>query len=176
MQRLIAVLALTALAGCEGKKPDDEAILAQAEKLATPLPGLYRSTTTFEGYDLPNADGEDARIVRDRLAGLDPQVREFCLTPAEGGFRDMLKSMQDGDCTIERFTTRRRALDAQMHCAMKAGGTSTVKMTGTADPVSSQIRLDIDQLSDGIPGGQARLTIAIANERTGDCPQDAATP
>ncbi|WP_305096708.1 DUF3617 domain-containing protein [Croceibacterium aestuarii] len=174
MQRLIAALVLATLAGCEAKAPDDHAVLEEAGKLAEPLPGLYRSTTTFEGYALPNADAEDARIVRERLAGLSPQVREFCLTPADakGGFREMLKSMQDGDCTIERFAARREALDAQMRCTMKAGGSSLVTMTGTADPQSSRIKLEIEQMSDAIPGGEARMTIAIANQRTGDCPPD----
>lgn len=171
MYRLIAATALALLAGCEGKKPDDEAVLEQAAKLAEPLPGQYRSTTTFAGYELPNADTEDARIVRERLSKVSPQVREFCMTPeeAEGGFRTMLASMQDGDCTIERFAAHRGRLDAAMRCSMTGGGTSTIAMSGTADPQSSHVTLEIDQLSDGLPGGLAKMKVEIENERIGDC-------
>lgn len=172
MRRLTIVLLTLAMTGCNAPGPDDEAVLAEADKLANPLPGLYRSTTTFGGLELPGADADQARVARDRMAGLSPQVSEFCLTPAEaeGGFRAMLQAMQEGDCAFDRFETLDGRLSADMRCTATSGVISKVAMAGEADPQSSQLTLSIDQTGDAIPGGRMRMSMKVVSERTGDCP------
>lgn len=172
MPRLIAAFAVLSLTGCEARGPDNAAVLAEAGKLAEPLPGLYRSTTTFAGYDLPEASPREAAIVRERMAGLAPQVREFCLTPEEarGGFRDMLKAMQEGDCSIVRFAAADGKVDARMRCQGQGGVASQVTMAGEAAAERSRIALDIEQSGDAIPGGRSRMRMHVVSERIGDCP------
>ena len=172
MSRLTSAFGLLLLAGCEAPGPDDAEVLAEAEKLAEPLPGLYRSTTSFEGYELPGATAREAEIVRERMASLSPQVREFCLTPedAQGGFREMLTAMQEGDCTVERFAAQDGRLDARMRCSGRGGIESRVTMAGEADPVRSRLSLDIEQSGDAIAGGRSRMLMQVASERIGDCP------
>ena len=174
MPRLTWAVGLLLLAGCGAAGPDDAEVLAEADRLAEPLPGLYRSTTSFDGYELPGAAPREAEIVRQRMASVSPQVREFCLTPkeAEGGFRDMLQAMQEGDCAFQRFEARDGRLDARMRCTGQGGVVSQVTMTGSADPVRSQVSLAIEQSGDAIPGGRSRMTMKVASARIGDCPRE----
>jgi hypothetical protein len=167
----LGALGALVLAGCDAGGPDDAAVLAEAAKLAEPLPGLYRSTTSFEGYELPGAAAREAEIVRQRMASLNPQVREFCLTPedAQGGFRAMLKAMQEGDCAVERFAAQDGRLDARMRCSGRGGIESLVTMAGEADPVRSRLSLDIEQSGNAIAGGRSRMLMQVASERIGDC-------
>lgn len=171
MSRLTWVVGLLLLAGCGAAGPDDAEVLAEADRLAEPLPGLYRSTTSFDGYELPGAAPREAEIVRQRMASVSPQVREFCLTPkeAEGGFRDMLQAMQEGDCAFQRFEARDGRLDARMRCTGQGGVVSLVSMAGEADPIRSKLALDIEQSDEAIPGGRARMALSVTSERIGDC-------
>jgi len=173
MPRLIALLPAAALASC-GSGPTEAEILAEADRLAEPLPGLYRSTTTLENYDMPGAAMDQARIARERMV-LSPQVREFCLTPDEaaGGFRRMLADMQGGDCAMEKFASHDGRLDARMRCTGGNAIASTVSMSGEADPQRSTIDLAIEQQGDALPGGVVRMELTVESVRVGDCPPGA---
>ncbi|MGX7894681.1 DUF3617 family protein [Tsuneonella sp. HG222] len=170
MRQLIVLAAAAGLSGC-GSGPDDAQVLAEAGRLAEPLPGLYRSTTTLESYEMPGAAMDQAQIARRRME-IEPQVREYCLTPEEaaGGFRRMLADMQDGDCAIERFETLDGRLSAAMRCAGENAIVSHIAMSGEADPERSNMTLAIEQQGDALPGGSVRMRMNVRNERTGDCP------
>ena len=173
MSRLIAAAILPAafLAGCSDG-PDEQQVLAEADRLARPLPGLYRSTTVFENYELPASSALEAETIRERMTGLSPQVREFCMTPkeAEGGFREMLSSMQEGDCAFESFSSQDGRLDARMRCNGETGIASLVTMAGEADPIRSTMRLEIEQSGNAVPGGTSRMVLTVESRRIGDCP------
>jgi hypothetical protein len=172
MQRL-AFVSLLFLAACQNKRPDDEAVLAEANKLTKPLPGLYRSTTSLVSFDLPGADPRTADMIRDRFAQVLPQHREFCLTPraAARGFEDMVRQSQQGDCRIESFVADNSHLSAQMSCRLAAKLNSTVSVDGTGGPDSSHIDLRIVQTGPSVPGGTQTMAMKVDNVRVGDCPQ-----
>jgi hypothetical protein len=173
MQRLAIVACLLLLAGCRDKGPDDKAVLAEAGKIARPLPGLYRSTTSLLSFDLPGADPRTADIMRDRFAQVLPQQRDFCVTPAAAarGFEDMVRQSQQGDCRIEKFVADKSYLSARMSCRLGAKLSSTVTVDGTGAADRSRIDLAIVQTGPSVPGGTETLTMRVDNVRTGDCPQ-----
>jgi hypothetical protein len=172
MQRLGTVACLLLLAGCHGKGPDDKTVLAEANKMTKPLPGLYRSTTSLTAFDLPGADPATADMMRDHFAQVMPQRREFCVTSeaAARGFADMIRQSQQGDCRIERFVADRAHLSARMSCRLGPKLISTVTVEGTGAPDRSQIDLGIVQAGPSVPGGRETIAMHVDNVRIGDCP------
>jgi hypothetical protein len=171
MQRL-AFVSLLFLAACQNRGPDDKTVLAEADKMAKPLPGLYRSTTSLTAFDLPGADPQTADIARDRFAQIMPQRREFCVTPAAAarGFEDLVRQSQQGDCRIERFVADKSHLSARMSCRLGPKLTSNVTVEGTGAPDRSQIDLGIVQRGPSVPGGSETIAMHVDNLRVGDCP------
>ena len=166
-----AALCLASLGACRDEAPDRTEVLAQSANLVKPLPGLYRSTTTLIGFELPGADPRTADLMRDRFGQVLPQTREHCLTPEEArrGFADVIRRTQQGDCRIERFVANATRLSARMRC--RSGGlTSVVAVEGTGAPERSRVDLKIVQTGSGIPGGSETISMKIDNERVGDCP------
>ncbi len=173
MQRLGAVLCLLLFAGCNDTAPGEKAVLAEAGKLARPLPGLYRSTTSLTSFDLPGVDPRTEDTMRDRFAQVLPQTREFCLTPqaAARGFEDMVRQSQQGDCTIERFVANDQRLSARMSCRLGPKLNSTVSVEGAGEPTRSRVDLRIVQTGPSVPGGSETITMQVENNRVGDCPR-----
>jgi hypothetical protein len=173
MQRLAVLSLPLLLVACQNKGPDDKAVLAEANKMTRPLPGLYRSTTSLTSFDLPGADPQTADIMRDRFAQVLPQRREFCVTPeaAARGFQDMLRQNQQGDCRVERFEADKSHLSARMSCRLGPKLTSTVTVEGTGAPDRSQIDLEIVQSGPSIAGGSETIAMHVDNVRVGDCPR-----
>jgi hypothetical protein len=175
MQRLGALLVALVLAACNQQPPNDKEVLQQGARLVKPLPGLYRSTTRLKGFDLPGAPPQTEDDMRDRFSQVLPQTREHCVTPeeAERGFEDMVRQSQSGDCTIERFVANRTELSARMRCQSGANLVSVVSVEGTGQPDRSHVDLTVVQSGPAIPGGSETITMAVDNQRLGDCPPQA---
>lgn len=172
--RLAAAGLCLALAGaCRQQGPSDRQVLAEADKLAKPLPGLYRSTTSLTAFDLTGTDPRTEDMMRDRFAQVMPQRRQFCLTPeaAARGFEDVIRQSQQGDCDIRRFVADKSRLSAQMFCRVGHKLTSTVTVEGTGAPDRSHVDLKIVQEGPSVPGGSETIGLSIDNVRVGDCPQ-----
>ena len=169
-QAIAASLALLP-AACGGGAPSDEAILAEAGKLAQPLPGKYRSVTRLTRFELPNASPQEADRLRTLMGGLVPQASEFCLSAAQArdGFAQMLRRSQQGDCRFARFGADASRLNAEMRCTGAAGSTSTVVMEGEGGARRSRMTLRVDQRAASIPGGELQMELEVSNRRTGDC-------
>ena len=164
-------LCLALVAGCKDRQPSDRQVLAEAGKLAKPLPGLYRSTTSLTAFELTGADPQTEDMMRDRFAQVMPQRREFCVTPqaAARGFEDMLRQSQQGDCEIERFAADKARLSAQMRCRVGPRLTSTVSIEGTGEPNRSHVELEIVQAGPSVPGGSETIGLSVDNVRIGEC-------
>jgi hypothetical protein len=171
--QILGVMGLAVLSGCQKDDVGAKEVMAQANKLTKPLPGLYRSTTTLTSFELPGADPETADIMRDRFAQVLPQQRNFCVTPAEAerGFENMIRQSQQGDCRIERFVSNQSRLSARMACRLAEKLSSTVSVEGTGEAARSRIDLEIVQTGPSIPGGSETLAMRIDNVRVGDCPR-----
>lgn len=170
-RRLGAAALAIIIGGCQQKAPSAQEVLEQASHLEAPLPGLYRSETRLEQFALPGASRRDAQLLRRRMAGVQPQVAQSCLTPeqARQGFAPLVQQLQQGDCRFDSFVANSAAMRAELHCTAPGGVQSHVRMEGTGAAAGSTMRLSIDQRGPAIPGGVQTMTLQVVNRRIGSC-------
>jgi uncharacterized protein (DUF885 family) len=164
-----------ALAACTPEPPGEEEILAGAQSLPAPQPGLYRSTTRLTDYDLPQASPQDAAAMRARLGGMPASVAEHCVTAAdaEEGWLALVRGLNEGTCRVERFSAGDGAMEAVVACIGPDQMTSHMAMTGIASETASSMDLRIIQNGPAIPGGEQAMAMMVTSERIGDCPTPA---
>lgn len=155
----------------QAEQPSDAQILERAGKLEQPVPGLYRSITRMTAYELPGAPPAEARLARERMAGVEPQESQSCLSAeeAKSGYQSMLQSLQDGECRFDSFTTSGAKMSAVMRCASPDGGSSVITMDGVGRSTESSMELAIEQQGLTIPGGTATIRLTVESRRIGDC-------
>lgn len=174
MKRIIIAMAAGALvAGCSGGNADadgDGAVsMKEAAKKAEsaglkPEPGLYKTTVTMAGLDIPGLPPEMA----DHGAGMTTTV-EDCLTAADvdKGFEELIKQGQDGECSYESFNIAGGKFDAVMVCKTPQGSTK-MEMAGTATPTRTDLEAKMAMNFEGV--GEGTMTFTSTHERIGDCP------
>lgn len=169
---IAAAAAAALLVGCSGKGEE-----AASEKVAVkeaakqveaqglkPQPGLYKTTITMTGLEIPGLpegmEGHGAGMTR---------TLESCLTQAEvdKGFDGLLKKGQDGECSFEKFALAGGDLDAVMVCDAQ-GRTSRMEMTGTLTPTTADMEATTSLAFDGV--GEGTMNFTAKHERIGDCP------
>ncbi len=130
----------------------------------TPQPGLYRATITMTGIDIPGMPPEMAG----HGAGM-TTTTEDCLTKqdVEGGFEEMLKRGQNGECSFEKFAIDGGAYDGVMVCKTPEGS-ARMTMNGTATPTGSDFTAVMAMNFEGV--GDATMKFAAKHERIGECP------
>ncbi|WAT17789.1 DUF3617 domain-containing protein [Aurantiacibacter sp. MUD11] len=169
---LASILSIVSLSACAGE-PDfvsEEEILARAEVLIAPQPGLYRTTSTMTEFALPGASPQEATRMQQRLGGLQPQVVEGCLAAGEDGFLSLVQAMQEGSCSSTRFDTSETSLHAEMTCEIADGTISEIVMRGKVSAQDSRLQSRVVQQGPGIPGGMQRFVLMVESRRLGDCP------
>lgn len=160
------------LGGCgEDAPPSPQQVIEQAGHLPQPLPGRYRSETRLTALDLPGAGEVDAKLLRDRMQAVQPQLREFCLSAAEAqqGFAPLVKQLQQGDCAVAQFSADKGQLQAELTCDAPGHVRARIRMTGTAGQRESQMMLSITQQGPAIPGGRLLLDMEVHNTLIGSC-------
>lgn len=170
---LAAALAAAAmLAGCSGKDEagKGEAVTVkdaarQAEKAGLkPQPGLYKTTITMTGLEIPGMPEE----MEGHGAGL-ARTLESCLTQAEvdKGFESLLTKGQDGQCRFENFALKDGTFEALMVCEAQ-GATTRTTMEGTATPTGADVTASTRM---GFGGGvEGTMNVSAKHERVGECP------
>lgn len=168
---LIAALGAACLAGCSGEanRQEGEAVAVRdaarqvdAQGLK-PQPGLYKTTITMTGLEIPGLpegmEGHGAGLAR---------TLESCLTPAEvdKGFDALLKKGQDGECAFERFALAGGQLDAVLVCNAQ-GRTSRMAMKGTLTATSADLEAATRLAFEGM--GKGTMNFTARHERIGDC-------
>lgn len=171
---IITLAAAMLAAGCSGEKESAAgegapASIAEAAKQAAaaglkPQPGLYKTTITMTGIDIPGMPPE----MEGHGAGL-ARTLESCLTEAEveKGFETLLKRGQDGACRFENLAFKDGAFEGVLVC--DAAGTSTrMAMAGTAKATGADFTATTAMQ---FPGGvEGTMNYAAIHERVGDCP------
>lgn len=173
MKPIIIAAAIAALlAGCSDKGEDaagekvavkDAAKQAEAQGLK-PQPGLYKTTITMTGLEIPglpeDMEGHGAGLAR---------TLESCLTQAEveKGFDGLLKKGQDGECNFERFALTGGDLDAELVCDAQ-GRTTRMDMKGTLTATAADMEATTTIAFDGV--GEGSMNFTAKHERIGDCP------
>ncbi|WP_285713142.1 DUF3617 domain-containing protein [Erythrobacter oryzae] len=172
--RSLTIFAAAMLAaGCSGEKESEApkgapATVAEAAKQAEtqglkPQPGLYKTTITLTGLDIPGLpegmEGHGAGLVR---------TLESCLTAAEvdKGFETLLTKGQDGACSFETFTLKDGAFQGMLVCEAQ-GVTTRTAMEGSAKPTGAEFTAATRKDFGGVEG---TMNVSVQHERTGDCP------
>jgi hypothetical protein len=150
-------------AASDGKVSASEAAEAAAN-MPKPEPGLYRTTITMIGIDVPGMGQNMAGH-----GGGMTTTSEYCLTEQDvaEGYQEMMKRGQDGSCTYERFNAGDGRLDAVMLCKTESGD-ARMEMTGTATATGSEFDAKMAMDLDGMGNGTMRFK--AKHERIGDCP------
>jgi hypothetical protein len=177
MQRIITIAAAAAaaalIAGCSDGNADADASgdvsikeAAEAAKadMPKPQPGLYKTTVTMTGLDIPGMPPEMAG----HGAGL-TTTSEHCLTQEEvdKGFEELVKQGQDGECTYEKFDLAGGQIDAVMVCNAE-GRAARMEMTGTTTPTTAELEASMAMEFDG--AGKGTMNFTAKHQRVGDCP------
>lgn len=174
MKRIItAATGILLLAACSGGNTDADgngeisakevAAKAKAE-MPKPQAGLYKTTVTMTGLDIPGLPPE----MKGHGAGM-TTTTEDCMTQAEvdKGFEELVKQGQDGECTYERFDLADGKLDAVMNC--KADGRiARMEMAGTTTTTGADLTAKMAMEFDG--AGKGTMSFSAKHERIGDCP------
>lgn len=173
--RIMAILAGGALllaSGCsdggsvdadsDGTISMDQAASAAAN-IPKPEAGLYRSTITMTGIDVPGMGADMAG----HGSGM-TTTNEYCLTQDDvaQGYEEMMKRGQDGSCSYERFNVAGGKLDAVMVCQTEQGD-ARMEMKGTASSTGSEFDAKMQMDLDG--KGNGTMSFSAKHERIGDC-------
>ncbi|MEO0056878.1 MAG: hypothetical protein RIT17_314, partial [Pseudomonadota bacterium] len=145
MKRIIMAAAGAALiAGCSGGNPDADGdgkvSMKEAAKTAKaqgikPEPGLYKTTVTMTGINIPGMPPEMAGHGAGQTV-----TSEDCLTQQEvdKGFEELIKQGQNGECSYERFNLAGGKIDAVMVCQAE-GRETRMEMTGTTTATTADL-------------------------------------
>ena len=94
----------------------------------------------------------------------------FCMTEADiakGGPEEMVKSLAEGDCTMNSFNVSGNTVVADMQCPGEGGGTRKVRMEGEMRADGSTMTMDMEQDIAGV--GATTMKMRVTSERIGDC-------
>lgn len=132
-------------------------------------PGNWKSTMGMEKFEIPGAPAEIQRQATAMMA--QTQSMEACMTAAQAklGVRDFSRSMQQGDCQMNDFTSGGGKMSGTMDCKSGSMGATSMKMEGTYTEQKVEMRLAGAVLQPSLPGGKANIAMKISSERTGDC-------
>jgi hypothetical protein len=174
----IAALATIALASCgkEEKKPvTTEKVIAEAGKLAQPLPGQYETKVKLLEFSVPGLPPAQAEKIKGMMGNVGGETSSYCLTPDEAkkGFEESVRKMGQGQgglkCDFNRFDVDGAKIAAAMTCVGQQGMTSEMKLDGTATAQSTSMHMAMTQKAPMIPGGEMRMEMQMDSHRTGDC-------
>ncbi|WP_374406134.1 DUF3617 domain-containing protein [Pelagerythrobacter sp.] len=172
-----SALALTACGDGADQPKSPEEVMAAADNLVKPTPGLYRSNTEIVDFEIPGIPPAQAAQMRDLAAGLQGEEQTRCLTQAEAdeGFKPVVRRLGEGaegiTCAFDRFDADGSDLDAALTCTGSDGTEAHMTIDGVVEAESSSMRMEMSQSSPAIPGGEMRMTMKVSSQRIGDCPE-----
>jgi hypothetical protein len=174
----IAALATLALASCgkEEKKPvTREKVIAEAGKLAQPLPGQYETRVKLLNFSIPGLPAAQAEKIKGMMGNVGGESSSYCLTPEEAkkGFEESVRKMGQGQgglkCDFTKFDVDGPKIAAEMNCSGQQGMQSEMKLKGTATAQSTSMHMAMTQKTAMIPGGEMNMEMELDSHRTGDC-------
>ncbi|MDZ4308213.1 DUF3617 domain-containing protein [Allopontixanthobacter sp.] len=172
----IALLALTA---CGSETPEEKStdeVVAEARKMAGPMPGQYETTTVLREFSVPGVPAQQAEMMKQQFASGTDRTETFCLTKdqAEKGFEEMVRSMgqmgQGVTCSFSKFDASGSKLDAALNCTGPGGTTMTMGMDGTVESERSDMTMTMNSRSTMMPGMEMTMVMDSRSRRIGECP------
>lgn len=171
---ILSLATVLLLAGCGDNAADEATTLAEAaEDMADgpqPQPGQYTTSTEILEFSVPGLSEDMQAMMRSAMAEGAQTGSSYCLTEADAATsrEDMIRSMTESNCTVERFDMAGGDIDAALSCPAGEGGmTGDVTMTGTMSETGANMEV---AFSSQVPEmGQANIRMRIVSERVGDC-------
>ncbi|QZH75571.1 MAG: DUF3617 family protein [Erythrobacter sp.] len=167
-----AALALAPLAACNEAEPlSPEEVLARAQSLPRPDPGLYRITTTLVRFEMSEPAAADTAWAEANMVTGTPSISESCLAPEDAarGFAPLVEAMAAGGCAITRFDVEGNRMGTDLTCENPQGTTSQITMIGTGSATGSQLETRVVQSGPAVRGGTQEVETLTENERIGEC-------
>ena len=176
---IVPLAAAIVLAGCGTKKeatPGGEGAGAtpNAANIVMPEPGEYKQTIEIIEMAIPGLPKEATEQFR---SGMQKSLTSTqCLTPEES--KEALKKFaegprKDGNCTFSKYEVGGGKLDLAMECKDKNGASSNFTFAGSFGATGSDMVMQGDQASPGLPGGKMHMKMHMVSTRIGDCPAGA---
>lgn len=179
-------LMIFALSGC-GSEPVSETsaeksaeeVIAQASKMARPLPGLYQTTAELKDFSISGIPAEQLGMMKRQFAANTNKTETMCLTKADAdqGFEKMMRQMgemgQTGEgveCAFSQFDASGSKLNAQLNCTGPGGVKMAMNMDGTVAPDRSDMTMTMNSSSSMMAGQEMTMVMQTASRRIGDCP------
>src|SRR5690606_10671496 len=105
---LAAVLALSACGDSADEAGEGATVAEVADEMADgpqPLPGQYTTTTEILEFNVPGLSADMQAMMRSAMAEGASQGESYCLSAEDAATsrEDMIKSMTESDCTVQRF-------------------------------------------------------------------------
>ncbi|KLE34998.1 DUF3617 domain-containing protein [Aurantiacibacter luteus] len=154
---------------------DERVLIARADTLPRPQPGLYRTTNTLVSFAMADPGPADEAFARENLrTGIESQG-EHCITAAQAarGYRPMLEAMNEDQCRFDRFDVDGERAAAEIDCGQQGAATMQIAMTMTARATSSRMESRVVQTGPDVPGQRLELVRLTESERIGECPAPA---
>jgi hypothetical protein len=172
----LSVLALAACGSEPAAEKSAEDVIAEASKMASPLPGLYENRSELKEFSMPGIPAAQVDMMKQQFSANANKTNTFCLTQAQAdtGFEDMVRQMGDMggtmQCKFSQFDASGAKLDAQLNCSGEGGMTMNIGMDGTVEPERSDVTMTMKGGSSMAPGMEMTMIVRGQTTRVGDCP------
>ena len=170
---LAAVLVLSACGDSAEEAGEGASVADMADEMADgpqPLPGQYSTTTEILEFNVPGLSEDMQAMMRSAMAEGASQGASYCLTAEDAATsrEEMIKSMTESDCTVQRFDMSGGNLDAALSCPTGTDGISgDVTMTGTMASDGADMEMTFNTQVPEL--GDATIRMRMISQRIGDC-------
>lgn len=168
---LAAALMLTACGDSaeeEGTSVTD--VVDQMAEGPQPLPGQYTTTTELLEFSVPGLSEDMRAMMEAAMAEGAAEGATYCLTPEDSANsrEEMIKSMTESDCTVQRFDVSGNMIDAALSCPSGTDGISgDVTLNGTMGETGGNMEMSFKSQVPEL--GEATIRMRMISERVGDC-------
>jgi len=171
---LAAVLALTACGDSADEVTTAEDVADEMADGPQPLPGQYTTSTEILEFSVPGLTEEMQTMMQSAMAEGASEGASYCLTAEDAATsrEDMIKSMTESDCTVQRFDVSGGNIDAALQCPTGTEGISgDVTMTGTMAEDGADMQMSFKTQVPEL--GEATIRMRMVSQRVGDCTAEA---
>lgn len=174
---LAAALALTACGDSAEESGEGASPADVADEMADgpqPLPGQYTTSTEILEFNVPGMTEDMRAMMQSAMAEGASEGASYCLTAEDAATsrQDMIKSMTESDCTVQRFDVSGGNIDAALQCPTGTEGISgDVTMTGTMAEDGADMQMSFKTQVPEL--GEATIRMRMLSQRVGDCTTEA---
>lgn len=163
------------VSACDKPQPKSaDEVVAEANTLTKPEPGLYATSVKLIDFEIPGLPPAQAEQMRAQFGSMANREASQCLTAAEAdaGFERVVRQVGEGvggmQCVFNRFSADGGTLDAVMACTGPGGIKADITINGTVTRDRSAMTMTMAQQIGAMPGGM-RMQMQFDSRRTGPC-------